>query len=242
MVKYKDAINAYWKIDSFAPLAREKLAELKSGVKRYETGKGMPKQTALDGKNHVFNSEIKIDESYLPYVVGADIDRYSLSLNSGYIKYGPNLAAMRKPEYFKGSRILVRQIPRKATYSIQAAYTNKNIINDMNTMIIRNIQIDPLALLGVINSKLMTLWFLMKFDKFQRRTFPQYRVNELGQFPIPELNEKVQEDIASLVKIIIDKEKNDQNYDNENMMVDELVMTAFELNEKEKDTVRKFEF
>ncbi|PMD73175.1 type II restriction endonuclease [Companilactobacillus nuruki] len=242
MVKYKEAIDAYWKINSFAPLARESLADLKSGVKRYETGKGTPKQTALDGQNHIFNSDTKIDGTYLPYVEGGDIDRYSISLSSGYIKYGPNLAAMRKPEYFKGSRILVRQIPKKATYGIQAAYTDENIINDMNTMIIRNIQIDPLSLLGIINSKLMTLWFLMKFDKFQRRTFPQYRVNELGQFPIPEINEELQLKISSVVKDIMIKAETDQNYDNENYKVDELVMTAFGLTEAEKQSVRKFEF
>jgi hypothetical protein len=242
MVKYKDAIDAYWKIDQFDPLDRKNLSELKSGVKRYETGKGIPKQTAYDGHNHVFNSTVKLDDSYLPYVEGGDVDRYLLTLKSGYIKYGPNLAAMRKPEYFKGPRILVRQIPRKNTYSIQAAYTDKNIVNDMNTMIIRNIQINPLALLGIINSKLMTLWFLMKFDKFQRRTFPQYRVNELGQFPIPEMSEKMQNSIGALVKTIMQKANQDKDYSEENSKVDELVMTAFGLNDLEKESVRKFEF
>lgn len=242
MVQHKYAINAFWKINSFDKLGRATLSELRSGVKRYETGKGDPKQTSKDATEHVYNSDRKLDASYLPYVEGSDVNRYLLSLNSGYIKYGKNLAAMRKPEYFKGPRILVRQIPTKSNYAIQAAYTDKNIINDMNTMIIRNIKIDPLALLGIINSKVMSLWFILKFDKFQRRTFPQYRVNELSQFPVPELSKDMQQRISNSVTLIMNSVLTGKSYERENERVDELVMDAFKLSEDEKKMVRKFEF
>ena len=42
--------------------------------------------------------------------------------------------------------------------------------------------------------------------------------------------------------IIMQKAKNSDDYSKENTKVDELVMTAFGLDEEEKETVRKFEF
>lgn len=39
-------------------------------------------------------------------------------------------------------------------------------------------------LLGLINSRLLSAWFLRTFDKLQRRIFPQFKVKELGSFPI----------------------------------------------------------
>jgi len=43
-------------------------------------------------------------------------------------------------------------------------------------------------LLGVINSRLMSFWFEKKFDKLQRKIFPQFKVDELGSFPIHALD------------------------------------------------------
>lgn len=242
MVKYRDAIDAYWKVNGVKSIKDNHLAILKSGIKAYEVGKGIPKMTKEDKDNRIYHSNSKIDDSYLPYIEGKDVKRYTLTWSGEYIKYGKNLAAMRTPELFIGPRILVRQIPTKSIYSIEGTYTDKHIINDLNSMIITNIsKIEPLALLGIINSKLMTLWFLMRFDKFQRRLFPQFKVNELEQFPIPNLETSLQEKIVVLVKSIMTKEKTKENCESENAKIDELVMTAFGLNDQEKESVRKFE-
>ena len=150
---------------------------------------------------------------------------------------------MRDPELFIGPRILVRQIPPKSIYSIESTYADSHIINDLNSMIISDIHtIHPLALLGILNSKIETLWFLMHFDKFQRRLFPQFKVNELAQFPIPDLNTADQNKIADLVKVIMKKAQSRQDYSKENEEVDELVMDAYGLTDEEKQEVRDFSF
>jgi hypothetical protein len=43
-------------------------------------------------------------------------------------------------------------------------------------------------LLGVVNSRLISLWFQKKYDKLQRRIFPQFKVKELAAFPIRPIN------------------------------------------------------
>lgn len=52
-------------------------------------------------------------------------------------------------------------------------------------MNIINIAIKPQLVLAVLNSRLMTYWFIHKFGKMQRGIFPQFKVNELAIFPIP---------------------------------------------------------
>ena len=243
MVKYRDAIGAYWKVGACESIKNKKIALLKSGIKAYEVGKGAPKITKEDKDNRIYHSTLKVDDTYVPYIEGKDVKRYLLGWSGEYIKYGPNLAAMRDPELFIGPRILVRQIPTKSIYSIESTYADSHIINDLNSMIISDIHtIHPLALLGILNSKIETLWFLMHFDKFQRRLFPQFKVNELAQFPIPDLNTADQNKIADLVKVIMKKAQSRQDYSKENEEVDELVMDAYGLTDEEKQEVRDFSF
>lgn len=82
----------------------------------------------------------------------------------------------------------------------------------------------------------------MHFDKFQRRLFPQFKVNELAQFPVPNMNIKEQNEIANKVSVIMDKAESKQDYSRENSEVDELVMEAYGLTEREKQEVRNFTF
>ena len=242
MVKYRDAIGAYWKINKILSLEENNYAQVKTGIKAYQKGKGNPKQEKSDGDNRVYHSTQKIDDTYIPYVDGNNVSRYLLTWNGEYIKYGNNLAEPRRSTNFKEPRILVRQIPSKSVYSIDGVFTKKTIINDLNSMVIEDIKINPLTMLGIINSKVETLWFLMHFDKFQRRLFPQFKVNELAQFPVPDMSTEEQNKIADKVSVIMNKAQSKQDYSKENFEVDELVMDAYGLTEEEKQEVRNFTF
>ena len=85
----------------------------------------------------------------------------------------------------------------------------------------------------------------MKFDKFQRRLFPQFKVNELGDFPIPDATDSQQEEVAQLVEQLIEEMKKDsletKKITQLNLKIDDLVMDLFGLTEEEKQTVRDFE-
>ncbi|OIM23274.1 type II restriction endonuclease [Oenococcus oeni] len=242
MVKYKDAINAYWKVNQIDSIKQQKVADVKTGIKAYQAGKGKPRLSSDDVKQRIYHSNFKQDDTYLPYIDGLNVNRYKLSWNQEYIKYGDNLAEPRRSTNFKEPRILVRQIPTKSTYSINAAYVDKIIINDLNSMVVEDIKINSLALLGLINSKPITLWFLMRFDKFQRRIFPQFKVNELEQFPVPDMSKELQDQIAQIVKKIMDKSSQNKKFDSENAQVDELIMEAMNLTDAEKESIRNFQY
>lgn len=245
MVKYKNAKGVFDKLESFGKLDRPEIATVKVGIQAYKKGTGEPKQTAIDVKKHIYHSTTKKDATYRKYIEGRDVSRYKLSWQGRWIKYGRNLSQPRYPELFEKPRILVRQIPTNKTHSIEAVYVNDDVINDVNSAIITNIQVNPFYLLGLINSKVLTLWFMMKFDKFQRRIFPQFKVNELGKFPIPDASEVWQNKIAQPVRKLMDETKKESRDDtlisSLNTQIDELVMDLFQLTDEEKQTVREFE-
>ena len=84
----------------------------------------------------------------------------------------------------------------------------------------------------------------MRYDKFQRRLFPQFKINELGEFPIPNSTKAQQDSIAILVEQLMDemmKEKPDSELVSKlNLDIDNLVMDLFDLTEEEKKIVSEF--
>lgn len=178
-----------------------------TGVKVYQVGKGTPRQTESVKLNRQFHSNERKNNTYIKYLEGRDVKRYSLDWSGEYISYGDWIAEPRKSVKFNQERILVRQIPSKPPYCINAIYTNEYFINDINSMVIQNFKINPLFLLALLNSKLVSFWFLYTFDKLQRGTFPQFKINELQQFPILSIKAKTQEILIQLVNEMILRNK-----------------------------------
>jgi hypothetical protein len=73
--------------------------------------------------------------------------------------------------------------------SINGAIVSGDELNDINSMIVKpDAGYEINYLLGILNSRLITLWFDLTFDKFQRGIFPQFKVKELAEFPIHAVN------------------------------------------------------
>lgn len=245
MVKYRQFTEIFEKVEKIQERLLGKFANVKAGIKAYEIGKGKPQQTREDKENKVFHADTRIDYTYRKYLDGKNVSRYRLNWEGKFIKYGECLAAPRNPKIFESPRILVRQIPSKSSYSVEAAYTNDEYINGESAIVITDFSCIPLYLLGVINSRIISLWFTIKFDKFSRSLFPRLVVNELGNFPIPDAMDYQQEEIAQLVEQLMEEMKKDspdtETVNQLNLAIDDLVMDLFELTEEEKQTVREFE-
>ncbi|MCX7038070.1 MAG: N-6 DNA methylase, partial [Spirochaetes bacterium] len=163
----------------------EQIALVKAGLKAYETGKGVPSQTDAMKKDRIYHSTKRASKAHRKYLDGRDVKRYLIDWSGMYLKYGSNLAAPRDANLFEGERILVRQIPSSLPLAINGAMVLQEELNDINSMIVKSTS--PYSnkyILGVLNSRLLSFWFDLTFDKFQRAIFPQFKVNELAQFPI----------------------------------------------------------
>lgn len=173
--------------------ALSEIAEVKNGVQAYTVGEGQPTQTKQMKENRVYHSNNQKNNLWLKYVDGVDVKRYYLGWSGQYIKYGCNLSRQREPRLFQGDRLLVRQIPAKPPYSIFSSYTNERLINDNNSMIVKLIHPDPKMLayiMGILNSRLISFWFIHTFGKMQRKIFPQFKIKELSIFPIKPYGDK----------------------------------------------------
>jgi hypothetical protein len=192
----------------------EEIALVKAGLKAYETGKGVPRQTDAMKKGRVYHSTKRSSKAHRKYLDGRDVKRYSINWSGMYLKYGSNLAAPRSADLFDGERILVRQIPSSLPLAINGAIVSKEELNDINSMIVKSqSSYSNKYILGVINSRLLSFWFDLTFDKFQRAIFPQFKVNELARFPIRTIKFAKEEDkdrhnkIAALVDSMLGLQK-----------------------------------
>jgi len=227
VISYKD--NTYLSLQAKiekSSVNLQKIAEVKNGVQAYTVGEGTPIQTKTMKDNRVYHSNKKIDNEWIKYVDGVDVKRYFLGWSGQYIRYGKNLSRPRKYELFTGERILVRQIPSKPPYSILATLVNNTIVNDNNSMIIKILEDSLFSLkfvLGIINSKLISYWFINKFGKLQRNIFPQFKINELREFIIPDINfslnshKQIHDKIVSLVDKMLELKQKEATEPNQQL-------------------------
>jgi len=153
----------------------------------------------------VYHSTSHAGEAWFSYLDGRDVRRYGLGWSGQFVKYGSNLAAPRDKALYQAERILVRQIPAKPPYAINAAYTDTDmLLSDRNSNIVFDFKINPQAILGVLNSRATSYWFAYTFDKFQRDTFPQFKLAELEQFPIPRSIEDYEAELTDYVDALTD--------------------------------------
>jgi hypothetical protein len=184
------------------------VCDVRNGVQAYTVGEGNPTQTKEMKLARIYHAKIKEDDSWLKYLDGVDVKRYSLSWSGQYIKYGSNLSRSRESNLFIGERLIVRQIPTLPPYCIIGTFIDEKAVVDNNCLIIKpNLSKYKIKyVLGVINSKLISYWFVHTFGKLQRKTFPQFKVNELREFPIIDIDldsqNRVIESVDKILAII----------------------------------------
>jgi hypothetical protein len=163
----------------------EAMATVKFGIKLYETGKGTPPQTPTAAKERIFEASKRIDGTYRQYLEGKDVNRYEITWEKRWLKYGKNLAAPRDPALFEGQRLLLRRIVGKR---LIATFTDSDYVTGQLLQIVKPNEGDlSKYLLAVLNSSLMAYYFRKKYNR-QDKTFPEIRIYELASLPIRPIN------------------------------------------------------
>lgn len=213
----------------------ESIADIKAGLKAYEVGAGIPTQTKEMKDARVYHSKNKLTDEYFKYLDGENVGRYYLTWNGEYLRWGKYLSRRRTFDLFSSQRILVRQIPSKPPYCINACLVKEIILNDLNSMNIVNINIEPELVLGILNSKLISYWFIYKFDKLQRGIFPQFKINEMKTFPIPKSFGLSRNELIVKVRQILTAKKGDPKADTSELekAIDRLVYKLYQLTYEE---------
>lgn len=227
---------------------------VKDGLKAYERGKGNPPQPMnkeefnLFKKNRTYYSNVREDKTNRKFLDGSDIQRYKMMWSGQFIKYGDNLAAKRDSKIFEGERILIRRIPAKSIYAFMATKTDDEYVHEQSIESISDLKASGNFLLGVLNSKIESYWGLHKFDFLQRKIFPQMRLYQIKEFPIPIATKDEQNYLATLVEeqlklyaLSSPSKLEKQQMHALNNEIDEYVMVLYRLTEEEKEVIRDFQ-
>ncbi len=174
----------------------DNLVEIKAGLQAYEKDKGEPKQTAQDVVNRPYDYDYKFDDNTHKYLDGKDVGRYFTSWSGLYLKYGKHLAAPRTFNLFDGKKIIVREITGNYPKCIIATYNEEiYLYNRSNIAIVEKTSSDISLkyILAVLNSKLLSYYFVKNTAKSVRKLFPKIILNDLRKFPIKKINSVEQE-------------------------------------------------
>lgn len=169
-------------------------------------------EASLMVKNRVWHSDNKKDENYIQEIYGQDITKYNYHPTGRYVNYGRHVASYVDLKFFTGERILIREItnPQIIACKVYEQYVNDpqliSIIKKSNTA-------DLDVLWAILNSKLATFYHFNHSPKATKGLFPKILIQDLKDFPLPEIPKKITEILKSKVKEIIELKRVDPQYD-----------------------------
>lgn len=181
----------YNKIQSASKPLNEYL-NVTTGVKPYQTNKGIPKQTKEIVKSKPYNGYEKLDETWKPYMKGENIDKYMDKWSGEYIKYGEWLAEPRKPEIFTNEKLFIRQTSDRlvATFDDKEKVC-KNTLHCIYKRIDKP-DINLKYVLGLINSKLLNWVFQYENFHIVGKPLAETKVIYVERLPIIYIEENNQ--------------------------------------------------
>jgi len=160
------------------------VARASLGCQAYNRSKHTPEEISA----RVFHATERLTDEYLPELAGSDVSRYLLNRRRGqWIKYGPWLHDYRSLDWLSGPRILVREIPGKPPYRVQATYLEDTYCNYktiLNVNPIESTSVSMKYMCGLLNSRLLSFLYPYISHKMVARTFPRLSVSDLRSLPI----------------------------------------------------------
>jgi type I restriction-modification system DNA methylase subunit len=222
-------------------------ANIFSGIKCYEVGKGTPRQTKTVRDEKPFTSNKKQNDNWSPFFDGKHIGRYEvLWKENNYIDYGSWLAAPRESSNFEGEKILIRKIVGKkliATYIPTTSYCNTLLF----VLKIKNeFYFSYQYILGILNSHFIGWYFRKKFQIAEEDTFPQIMIRDILQFPLPIVADASHDQMVSLVDQMLELNKKlaeskmpqttemlRRQIESTDRQIDQLVYELYDLTEEE---------
>ena len=115
------------------------------------------------------------------------VRRYALTHGEeSWVRYDETLSEYKPQRYFTGRRILLREIISRQ-FRLQAVIVTEDFITNksMQSVLVRRAKPGLPFFLGIINSKLLSWYFLQRSNVGQRDDFPKIVLKETRSLPIP---------------------------------------------------------
>jgi very-short-patch-repair endonuclease len=235
----KETLTIVEKIKKTKVALIELFPETSQGLIAYDRYQGQSAEIIKSRAYHHFSNP---ENKFKRWLYGEDITRYSVKWNGKeYIDYCDRIANPRDPKFFKGKRLLIREITNPRVF---AAITNEELYNDPAIIIIKeNSDSFPLeCLLAIFNSKLATFYHFNSSPKATKGAFPKILVYDVNNYPLPKhIDKKMQEKIETLVGQILTKKSKENSADTTELesQIDQLVYQLYGLTEEEIKIIEK---
>jgi type I restriction-modification system DNA methylase subunit len=153
-----------------------------------------------------------------------------------FIRFDHSLAEPKPERYFKGPRLLLREIISRQ-FRLQAVYTNENFITNKSMQSILPTADGPSLkyLLGCLNSSVVSWIFLQRSNVGHRDDFPKIVLKETRELPIATATSNQQRELERFVdRILAAKQRNPESdtaaLDRE---IDQMVYELYDLTPEE---------
>lgn len=210
--------------------------EISQGLIAYDKYKGQDETTIKSRAYHHFDYK----EGYNKWLWGEDVHRYETSWNGKeYIDYCSGIANPRQPKFFKGKRLLIREITNPSIFS---SIVTEEMYNDPSILIVLDSKLYPIEVaLAIFNSKLATFYHFNHSPKATKGAFPKILIQDIKDFPIPIVTKEQQEPIVTLAGEIMAAKESAQktNTDALEKQIDLLVYKLYGLSYDEVLVVDK---
>jgi hypothetical protein len=176
--------------------------EITRGINPYDIYTGQSKETI---ESKAYHSDHKKDKTFVPEIRGKHANRYFYKWDGKhYISYGDWLAAPRNPKFFKGERIVFREILGK---NFECTYISEDFIIDRSLYIALPTEgakkkVNIKYVLALLASKLLALSFRYASNEFDN-LFPKIRVAEFKNLPIKVIGLTEQKTFVEKVDIML---------------------------------------
>jgi predicted type IV restriction endonuclease len=182
----------------------------------------------LAGMGHRFSDVADIQRGVTPFELSARkprpkgarafsgvVRRYRLAEGRrAFIRYDESLAEYKPPRYFKGPRILLRELISRQ-FRLQATYTDKNYVTNksMQSILLAKGEYDLYYVLGLLNSRMLSWYFLAVHSVGRRDDFPKIVLKQTRELPFRPIDfsnprDKAQHDrMAGLVGAMLSLQK-----------------------------------
>lgn len=180
--------------------------EISQGLIAYDKYQGQSEEIIKSRAYHY----MQYKEGLKKWLWGEDVKRYQLRWNQKeYIDYCNGIANPRQPKFFRGKRLLIREITNPSIY---ASIATEELYNDPAIIIVKdNSEYSLEVVLAILNSKLGTFYHFNHSPKATKGAFPKILVQDIKDFPLPEVTQEQKSLLVSLVQEAMGKHQHGEN-------------------------------
>ncbi len=141
-------------------------------------------------KGRLWHADEKLGPDYVKELQGKDVGLYFLQWSGVWVRYGEWVSTYLPPRVFSGPRVLIREITGHLPRVLLATYAEEVFVHNPSVVAVlpRPQSPHPKFVLGVLNSRAMSAFFLQVAPKARKGLFPKIIITDARRLPVPLLD------------------------------------------------------